>query len=103
MYTVRIRPTEVLFTLYAIDMKSHLYGYMHISAMVPPTCNFGILSVVTQGGPPIHTYTYTSIKKMKLKDEVGMAGSKSTQTRFVVIIAFTIHPYASFFRLSYAC
>ena len=28
---------------------------------------------------------------MKLKDEVGMAGSKSTQTRFVVIIAFTIY------------
>ena len=25
----------------------------------------------------------TSIKTIKLKDEVGMAGSKSTQTRFV--------------------
>ena len=29
---------------------------------------------------------------MKLKDEVGMAGSKSTQTRFVVIITFAVHP-----------
>ena len=27
--------------------------------------------------------TETSIKTIKLKDEVGMAGSKSTQTRFV--------------------
>ena len=32
---------------------------------------------------------------MKLKDEVGMTGSKSTQTRFVVeIIMYTIYPYA---------
>ena len=31
---------------------------------------------------------------MKLKDEVGMAGPKSTQTRFVGIITSTIHPYA---------
>ena len=30
---------------------------------------------------------------MKLKDEVGMAGPKSTQTRFVGIIMSTIHPY----------
>ena len=37
---------------------------------------------------------------MKLKDEVGMAGSKSTQTRFVGIITSTIHPYACFCRLS---
>ena len=29
----------------------------------------------------------------KLKDEVGMAGSKSTRTRFVGIITSTIHPY----------
>ena len=28
-----------------------------------------------------------------------MAGSKSTQTRFVVIITSTIHPYACFSRL----
>ena len=27
--------------------------------------------------------TETSIKSNKLKDEVGMAGSKSTQTRFI--------------------
>ena len=33
---------------------------------------------------------------MKLKDEVGMAGPKSTQTRFVGIITSTIHPYACF-------
>ena len=33
---------------------------------------------------------------MYLKDEVGMAGSKITQTRFVGIITFTIHPYACF-------
>ena len=29
-----------------------------------------------------------------------MAGSKSTQTRFVGIITFIIHPYACFSRLS---
>ena len=41
----------------------------------------------------------TSIKN-KLKDEVGMTGSKSTQTRFVVgIIIYTIHPYAWFSSL----
>ena len=39
---------------------------------------------------------------IKLKDEVGMAGSKSRQTRFVGIITFTIHPYACFSRLSCA-
>jgi hypothetical protein len=33
-------------------------------------------------------------------DEVGMAGSKSTQTRFVEIIPSIIHPYACFSRLS---
>ena len=33
---------------------------------------------------------------MKLKDEVGMGGPKSTQTRFVGIITSTIHPYACF-------
>jgi hypothetical protein len=33
--------------------------------------------------------------RMKLKDEVGMAGPKSTQTGFVGIITSTIiHPYA---------
>ena len=35
-----------------------------------------------------------------MKDEVGMAGPKSTQTRFVGIITFTIHPYACFSRSS---
>ena len=30
---------------------------------------------------------------MKLKDEVGMGGPKSTQTRFVGIIMYTLHPY----------
>jgi hypothetical protein len=35
--------------------------------------------------------TVTSIK-IKLKDEVGMAGPKSTQTRIVGIITSTIHP-----------
>ena len=41
--------------------------------------------------------TVTSIKKnWKLKDEVGMVGSKNTQTRFVGIITSTIHPYACF-------
>ena len=35
-------------------------------------------------------------KQLKLKDEVGMAGPKSTQTRFVGIITSTIHPYACF-------
>ena len=48
-------------------------------------------------------YNPTSIKTMKLKDEARMAGSKSTQTRFVVIITFTIHPYTCFFRSSHAC
>ena len=33
---------------------------------------------------------------MKLKNEVGMGGSKSTQTRFLGIITSTIHPYACF-------
>jgi hypothetical protein len=32
----------------------------------------------------------------KMKDEVGMAGPKSTQTIFVRIITSTIHPYACF-------
>ena len=45
-----------------------------------------------------HTYNYyiyTSIKNnwIKLEDEVGMAGPKSTQTRFVGIITSTIHHY----------
>ena len=35
---------------------------------------------------------------MKLKDEVGMAGSKSTQTRFVGTITSTIHPYTCFLK-----
>ena len=39
---------------------------------------------------------------MKLKDEVGMAGSKSTQTRYIAIgiitlISLHVHPYACFF------
>ena len=38
----------------------------------------------------------TSIKTIKLKDKVGMEGSKSTQTRSVGIITSTIHPYACF-------
>ena len=42
----------------------------------------------------------TSIKIMKLKDEVGMGGPKSTQTRFVgIIMESTIHPYTCFSRL----
>ena len=38
----------------------------------------------------------TSIKNIliKLKDEVRMTGSKSTQIRVVAIITYTIHPYA---------
>ena len=40
---------------------------------------------------------------MKLKDEVEMGGSKSTQTRFVGIIMSTIHPYACFSRLAIMC
>jgi hypothetical protein len=42
--------------------------------------------------------TVTNIKNngMKLKDEVGMAGPKSTQIRFVGIIISTIYPYACF-------
>ena len=36
----------------------------------------------------------------KLKDEVGMAGSKSSQIRFIRIITPTIHPYACFSQLS---
>ena len=36
-------------------------------------------------------YEYKYKKTMKLKDGVGMAGSKSTQTRFVVINTFTIY------------
>ena len=35
-------------------------------------------------------------KTMKLKGEVGIAGSKSTRTRFVGIITSTVHPYACF-------
>ena len=43
--------------------------------------------------------TETSVKKIKLKDEIGMAGSKSTQTRFVRHKHnFAIHPYACFLR-----
>ena len=33
-----------------------------------------------------------------MKDEVGMAGSKSIQTRFVGIITSTMHPYVCFLR-----
>ena len=36
--------------------------------------------------------------KNNLKDEVGMAGTKSTQTRFVGIIISTVHPLACFSR-----
>ena len=39
--------------------------------------------------------------RSKLKDEVGIAGSKSTQTRFVRIIISIKHPYACF--LSMGC
>ena len=35
----------------------------------------------------------------KIEGEVGMAGSKSTQIRFVGIITFTIHPYACFLSI----
>ena len=37
---------------------------------------------------------------MKLKDEVGMAGPRSTQTKFLGIIISNVHPYACFSRLS---
>ena len=40
---------------------------------------------------------------MKLKDEVGMAGPKSTQTRFGDNYIHYIHPYASLFRLLAIC
>ena len=39
-------------------------------------------------------YLTISIKKMKLKDEAGMAGPKSAQARFVGTIMSTVHPYA---------
>jgi hypothetical protein len=39
---------------------------------------------------------YTKNNWIKLKEEVGMTGPKSTQTRFVEIIISTIHPYACF-------
>ena len=43
----------------------------------------------------------TSIKQLnELKDEAGMAGSKSIQTRFVGINTSTIHPYACFLSSS---
>ena len=42
--------------------------------------------------PLLHTCIIYKYKN--LKDEVGMAGSKSTQTGFVGIITSTIHPYA---------
>ena len=42
----------------------------------------------TLNGPSIE------LRNKRLKDEVGMAGSNSTQTRFVRIITSTIHPYA---------
>jgi hypothetical protein len=32
----------------------------------------------------------------KIEDEVGMAGPKNTQTRFVGLIMSTIHPYVCF-------
>ena len=53
----------------------------------------------------ITTLHYTSIKNnwIKLKDEVGMMVSKSTRTRFVVGITYTIHPYAWFFHVQGAC
>ena len=38
--------------------------------------------------------------EIKLKDEVGMAGSNSTQSRFVGVITSTIHPYAYFFSVT---
>ena len=49
----------------------------------------------------IYYYKYKN-NWIKLKDEVGMVGSKRTQTRFVGIITFIIHPYACFSRLSCA-
>ena len=45
-------------------------------------------------------YTESNKKRMetsiqtKLKDKAGIAGSKSTQIRFIEIIISTIHPYA---------
>ena len=45
---------------------------------------------------PKEEYLNKYKKTMKLTDEVGMAGPKSTQTRFVGIITSTIHPYACF-------
>ena len=45
---------------------------------------------------------------IKLKDEVGMAMPKSTQTRVVGIITYMVHPYACFshygiYNVMYTC
>ena len=38
-------------------------------------------------------YNNTSLKQLKLKDEVGMAGQKSMHTRVVGIVRYIVHPY----------
>ena len=53
--------------------------------------------------PSISMVFYKYNKTIKLRDEVGMAGSTSTQTRFVGIITSTIWPYMFFSRLSCTC
>ncbi len=46
--------------------------------------------------------TVASIRN-NLKDEVGMAGPNSTQTKFVGKIASIIHPYACFLSNCMGC